>query len=353
MMLSSRVASSLVKLLPAAAATAAYASKTTAKCDPNEFPANALPHAPASVSRSFLSRNFVADAVEKVLPSVVRVEVQAGCNQRGNGSGFVVDARDVLLPVVPCSRMPTPLIMTNAHCVLTPQEFGSNQTLHEHKTVWLEINDHQNPTTHHQRIPGRIVAFDVHQDVALIEPLPVDGSSRALPVSQLLHRESGPVRAGEFVVAVGAPLQLENTVTVGIVSNAHRRFQNKRYIQTDAACHVGNSGGPLVNIDGHVIGINTVKIAEGVTYVIPIQDAVARLKQAYLSEQTCPQDESKLIPPPFLREAAMAPLMISSTSTSTGSGSTISKDAKESQVEAQETWTSNRDHKDHSDEPSL
>uniref|UniRef100_A0A7R9WP60 Serine protease n=1 Tax=Craspedostauros australis TaxID=1486917 RepID=A0A7R9WP60_9STRA len=90
----------------------------------------------------------------------------------------------------------------------------------------------------------------------------------------------GRVRHGEFVLAVGAPLSLESSVTVGIVSNPDRNVGVHRYIQTDAAVHIGNSGGPLANIHGQIIGINSIKVAEGITYAIPIHEAIETIRKS-------------------------------------------------------------------------
>jgi S1-C subfamily serine protease len=244
--------------------------------------------------------NFVADAVEKVLPSVVRIEVhvQTGDDrppQRGSGSGFAVRAEDVLGTAATTTRNNNEvLILTNAHCVLTPHEFHQHghhgdtttERLSTRKTVYVEWSEDKQWT-------GTIVAADTKRDVALIR---LHLESEDVPSAAVLQLQdettTGPpstVRYGEFVAALGAPLELENTVTVGIVSNPRRCCRHDThkqwYIQTDNTCHVGNSGGPLINMEGKVIGITAKKVADGISYSIPIHQAVESLREAYFAEK--------------------------------------------------------------------
>lgn len=87
--------------------------------------------------------------------------------------------------------------------------------------------------------------------------------------------DSNRVRTGEFVIALGSPLSLNNTVTSGVVSNPYRDgtelgLTNKLfYLQTDTIVTHGNSGGPLINLDGEVVGINTMTAAPGISFAIP------------------------------------------------------------------------------------
>ena len=233
-------------------------------------------------SSFYLSRNFVADAVENVLPAVVRVEVHVkaspssssslqkddvdddsptdiSCHydQRGSGSGFFVLAKEILnTSNGDDNNDNNVLVVTNAHCVMTPQEFqDSAHNASSTKIVYLELADDR-------IITGKIIAFDTQRDVALIQPDTIVENMIAAPLlmykhdKNIIHKNKKIVRHGEFVAALGAPLELENTVTVGIVSNPYRRCRHdpgKTYIQTDNTCHVGNSGGPLVNMDGKLL----------------------------------------------------------------------------------------------------
>ncbi|NXQ41221.1 HTRA2 protease, partial [Catharus fuscescens] len=169
-----------------------------------------------------------------------------------NGSGFLVS--------------PDGLIVTNAHVV-------ANRRRVRVKLASGEMYD--------------AVVQDVDQvaDIATIKikpKVPVgtlgSGPSRSPqhPLPTLPLGRSAEVRQGEFVVAMGSPFALQNTITSGIVSSAQRGSRelglaatDMEYIQTDAAIDFGNSGGPLVNLDGEVIGVNTMKVTSGISFAIP------------------------------------------------------------------------------------
>ncbi|KAM1549376.1 hypothetical protein ACFX1Z_010436 [Malus domestica] len=110
---------------------------------------------------------------------------------------------------------------------------------------------------------GTVVNADLQSDVAIVKI----NSKTPLPTAKL--GSSRKLQPGDWVIAVGCPLSLQNTVTAGII---------REYLQTDCAINPGNSGGPLVNIDGEVIGVNIMKVlaADGLSFAFPI-DSVTKI----------------------------------------------------------------------------
>jgi serine protease Do len=130
-----------------------------------------------------------------------------------------------------------------------------------------------------------VVGADPSIDLALLK---IDTAGAALPTLAL--GDSGSVRVGEWVIAIGNPLDFDQTVTVGVVSGKGRRvplgstdFAVVAFLQTDAAINFGNSGGPLLDARGNVIGINTAInrqfLAEGIGFALPINQARAVVEQ--------------------------------------------------------------------------
>ena len=198
--------------------------------------------------------NFIVNAVDKVGPAVVRIDtVKRVINplgglfgggpsiqqQQGQGSGFITRSDGVLL--------------TNAHVVE-----GANDV-----TVTLPDG---------RSFHGKVLGSDPVTDVAVVKVV-----ASKLPVAPL--GDSDKVRPGEWAIAIGNPLGLDNTVTAGIISaigrsNAVGEGQRVPYLQTDAAVNPGNSGGPLINDRGQVIGINTAirqAPGAGLSFAIPIR----------------------------------------------------------------------------------
>lgn len=184
------------------------------------------------------------------LPSQGQPQRPAQRTERGQGSGFVYQADG--------------LVLTNAHVVERSDKV----------TVGMQDG---------RRVLGTVVGLDRLTDLAVVR---LDGQG-PWPVAPLGN--SDQLEVGEWAIAVGNPFGLDNTVTMGIISNLNRNaaklgITDKRLdlIQTDAAINPGNSGGPLLNADGEVIGINTLVRTgpgAGLGFAIPINRAreIARL----------------------------------------------------------------------------
>ncbi|TMW68834.1 hypothetical protein Poli38472_006302 [Pythium oligandrum] len=202
---------------------------------------------------AFLSRNFIADAVEKAFPAVVNIAVDSGYFA-SNGSGFIIES--------------TGLLVTNAHVVARCNRYSKIQ---------ITFADGS-------KYPATIHSADPLSDIAILQ---IDSEEkRVWPTIKL--GASSELRAGEWVCALGSPFSLQNSVSAGIISAVARHsselgFPQKggEYIQTDAAINSGNSGGPLINLDGEVIGINTMKVdgSVGISFAIPIDTATQVIDQ--------------------------------------------------------------------------
>ncbi len=135
--------------------------------------------------------------------------------------------------------------------------------------VWFQNN---------QRIKGEIVGRDKDSDIAVISVPFKDGIEKFAKKHILPLGNSDNLHIGQTVLAIGSPLGLKGTVTMGIISALNRDMELSKavsFIQTDAPINPGNSGGPLVNVKGEVVGINTAILAgaQGLGFAVPINDA--------------------------------------------------------------------------------
>ena len=168
--------------------------------------------------------------------------------QRSLGSGFIIDKAGY--------------VVTNNHVIENADEI---QVILKDEKVY----------------EAKIIGRDANTDIALIQILSDDG------FEAIKLGNSDTLKIGQWVVAIGNPFGLENTVTAGIVSAKGRIIESgpyNDYIQTDASINPGNSGGPLLNMDGEVVGINTMIFAggRGIGFAIPVnmaKNVVAQLRE--------------------------------------------------------------------------
>jgi len=229
----------------------------------------------------------IADVAEKVIDAVVNISTSQMVEARGNmpqmppgsqqfeeffeeffknrrggdnnqnraprrvsslGSGFIIDASGI--------------VVTNNHVIADADE------------VNVILNDGS-------RLKAEVIGHDQKTDIALLRVKP------DRPLKAVQFGDSDKLRLGEWVVAIGNPFSLGGTVTAGIVSARNRDINSgpyDNYIQTDAAINRGNSGGPLFNLNGEVVGVNTAIISPsggsiGIGFAVPSKTAVAVIDQ--------------------------------------------------------------------------
>jgi len=172
--------------------------------------------------------------------------------RRGNGSGVIVDSKGYVL--------------TNYHVIS-----GADR-------IKVKLYDGA-------EIPGKVIGSDRETDLAVVKVEPV------VELHAARFGDSEKMRVGDWVLAIGSPFGFDQTVTAGIISakerdsnEVHKKTGFQYFLQTDAAVNRGNSGGPLINLSGEVIGINTLIATttgdyNGISFAIPSSEAVGVYKQ--------------------------------------------------------------------------
>jgi S1-C subfamily serine protease len=188
----------------------------------------------------------VVSVADAVMPTVVNIRSRAGGGQRGgSGSGVLFT--------------PDGFLLTNHHVVQDKTE------------VRVRTSDGRD-------LHGRVIGADPWTDLAIVQ---AETQSAAAPLPHATLGDSANLRVGQLAVAIGSPFGFDSTLTAGVISALGRTLRSitghlvDNVIQTDAALNPGNSGGPLVDSRGSVIGINTaiIQSAQGICFAIPINAA--------------------------------------------------------------------------------
>lgn len=263
---------------------------------------------------SELIESPIADIVEQCMPSVVSITNKSvteimtffGRYSQENvssGSGIIIGKNDTEL-----------LIVTNYHVVSDSQEL--NVIFSDAKTIAENVSGNsgdENGVEPHvdddDVVSAKVKGYDSDKDLAVIAVTIQDMSAELLSkIKVATIGDSSTLRAGERVIAIGNALGYGKSVTTGIVSATNREVTlesqkvagqtvTNKFIQTDAAINSGNSGGALLNMNGELVGINSVKIVssgvEGMGYAIPISDVEAIIGELMVRETRELVDEDK------------------------------------------------------------
>ncbi len=204
-------------------------------------------------------RQIISRAKAEVFPALIFVKPIVEDYESGEKKQQEVFGSGVIIS-------PDGYAVTNWHVV--DKAVSINCVLHDERQVKVEL-----------------VGSDRDTDLALLK-LPAPAEGKTYPHAHFA--DSDLVQEGDFVMALGSPYGFQRSISLGIISNAHRyigfdtEYKYNTWIQTDAAINPGNSGGPLIDTRGGIVGINTLGVGGGIGFSIPaarVQDVVERLKR--------------------------------------------------------------------------
>ncbi len=218
-----------------------------------------------------------ADLAEKLMPSVVNISTTTTVTTRSNpfpfefppGSPFEDMFKDYGTPQKrQTSALGSGFIIDEKGIVIT-----NNHVIQGAEDVFVRVNGEKN-------IKAKVIGADPGMDLAVLQ---IESDQKFTPVK---FGDSDTARIGDWVIAIGNPFGLGGTVTAGIISARNRSIglsKYEDYIQTDASINQGNSGGPLFNMDGDVVGINTAILGQsgsiGIGFAIPSNSAQKVINQ--------------------------------------------------------------------------
>ncbi len=220
----------------------------------------------AAASNAYLTKNSIADVAERVSKAVVNIDTKRTVKFRQFPFGdffygFFGDTRRDSTTETVIPGVASGFIIRSDGYVLT-----NNHVVDGAKEIVVTLADGR-------KFDGRAMGKDTRNDLAVVKI-----EATGLPTVTL--GDSDAIRPGDWAIAIGNPYGLSHTVTAGIISGLARSIDGDPsepgiYIQTDAAINSGNSGGPLIDINGRVIGVNTAIIpqAQGIGFAVPINVA--------------------------------------------------------------------------------
>lgn len=211
--------------------------------------------------------NTAISVANKVLPSVVGIEVDFSVSDNFSRFSAATSARTSTATGSGVIISKEGYILTNNHVIDSSSSSTRQYTVSEANKVLVYLYGEDEP------VEAKIIGSDSITDLAVLK-IEKDG------LTPIEFGDSDSVQVGEFAMAVGSPLDMRDTVTAGIISGTDREIEDENsgtiytLLQTDAAINAGNSGGALVNAEGKLIGINTLKLygtgIEGMGFAIPV-----------------------------------------------------------------------------------